>query len=178
MSTLVIHVSAFYRLSPSLSLTELAEEWQSANTLAALASVGTPVATVLRHDHETRETCKEGRIRAIAATDVVIGDILLIEIGDIVPTDARLLPTYLSNLECDEAILTGESLPVTKTVNPIIDPVCPLGDRTNMVLSHCSLSNARLTAPILGLRRHRGCQRTSSMRCYSDWNGYGVRKDL
>lgn len=139
MFTLVIHVSAFCRLLPSSSLTELTEEWQAANTLAALASVGTPVATVLRHNPDTRETCKGGQIRAIAATDVVIGDILLIEIGDIVPADARLLPTYLSNLECDEAVLTGESLPATKTVDPIIDPVCPLGDRANMVLSHYSL---------------------------------------
>ena len=139
MFTLVIHVSAFCRLLPSSSLTELTEEWQAANTLAALASVGTPVATVLRHNPDTRETCKGGQIRAIAATDVVIGDILLIEIGDIVPADARLLSTYLSNLECDEAVLTGESLPATKTVDPIIDPVCPLGDRANMVLSHYSI---------------------------------------
>ena len=136
---LVIHVSAFCRLSRSLTLTELIEEWQAANTLATLASVGTPVATVLRHNPDTREACREGQIRAIAATDVVIGDILLIEIGDIVPADARLLPTYLSNLECDEAVLTGESLPATKTVDPIIDPVCPLGDRTNMVPPHYSL---------------------------------------
>lgn len=137
-----------------MTLTEPTEEWQAANTLAALASVGAPAATVLRHDPAMRGTCKEGQVSVIAATDVVIGDILLIEIGDIVPADARLLPTYLVNLECDEAILTGESLPATKTVDPITDPVCPLGDRTNMVLSQYSLSNACLTAPILGLCRH------------------------
>jgi len=145
-------------------LTELTEEWQAANTFAALASVGSPVATVLRHDPATMGRCREGQILTIPANDVVIGDILLIKIGDIVPADARLLPTYLSNLECDEAILTGESLPATKTVDPIADPVCPPGDRTNMVPSHYSLSNARLTAPISGLCRHRSHQRTSSMR--------------
>ena len=115
------------------------EEWKAAKTLAALASVGSPVATVLRHDPAKKHKSREGQISTVPSEDVVTGDIILIKIGDIVPADARILPAYLSNLECDEALLTGESLPVSKTVDPIEDPTCPIGDRTNMVLSPYSL---------------------------------------
>ena len=121
------------------------EEWRAANTLAALASVGSPVANVLRHDPTKKGESREGQISTVPSEDVVAGDIIFLKIGDIVPADARILPSYLSNLECDEALLTGESLPVTKTAGPIEDPTRPLGDRTNMVPSHTSLSNPHLT---------------------------------
>ena len=55
--------------------------------------------------------------------------------GDIVPADARILTGHLSNLQCDEALLTGESVPVQKTTDVIADPTCPVGDRTNMVFA-------------------------------------------
>ena len=125
------------RLSFDQSFTE---EWKAANTLAALASVGSPVATVLRQDPAKKGKNREGQISTIPNEDVVTGDIILIKIGDVVPADARTLPGYLSNLECDEALLTGESLPVSKTAGAIEDPTCPVGDRTNMVMSRCSLS--------------------------------------
>jgi len=147
-------VSAFPSYHHPISLTKaFTEEWKAANTLAALASVGSPVATVLRHDPAKKGKSREGQISSVPNEDVVTGDIIIIKIGDIVPADARILPGYLSNLECDEALLTGESLPVPKTAGAIGDPTCPVGDRTNMVLPHYSLSNARLTAPISGLCR-------------------------
>ena len=138
--------SRAYPLFVTSPLTELfPEEWRAANTLAALASVGSPVANVLRHDPTKKGESREGQISTVSSEDVVAGDIVLIKIGDIVPADARILPSYLSNLECDESLLTGESLPVIKTAGPIEDPTCPLGDRTNMVPSHTSLSNLQLT---------------------------------
>ena len=124
-----------------------AEEWKAANTLAALASVGSPVATVLRHDLSKKGKNREGQISTIPNEDIVTGDIILIKIGDIVPADARILPAYLSNLECDEALLTGESLPVSKTAGAIEDPTCPVGDRTNMVVYYCLLSGRHLIPP-------------------------------
>lgn len=71
------------------------------------------------------------------------GDIVLVKIGDIVPADCRILPEYLSGLEVDEALLTGESLPVTKTPDPIEDPTCPVGDRTSMIYSGSQVTKGR-----------------------------------
>lgn len=55
------------------------------------------------------------------------GDILLLKNGDIVAADARILDGHISNLECDEAFLTGESLPVAKQMEPIEEEDCPVG---------------------------------------------------
>ena len=61
--------------------------------------------------HELMRTCHRG-------------DIVLVKIGDIVPADCRIIPEYLSGLEVDEALLTGESLPSQKTPDAITDPTC------------------------------------------------------
>ena len=74
----------------------------------------------------------------------------MVKIGDIVPADARILSGYLSSLEADEALLTGESLPVTKTEEPIEDPDCPLGDRTCMVYSGSQVVKGRARCLVVG----------------------------
>lgn len=74
------------------------------------------------------------------------GDIILVKIGDIVPADCRVIPQYLAGLECDEALLTGESLPSVKTPEAIDDPVCPVGDRTNMIYSGSQVAKGRVRA--------------------------------
>lgn len=79
-----------------------AQEYAAEQTLAALRNLSSPTATVLRDGHET----------TIASKDLVPGDVLLVQEGDTVAADARLI--YISNLEVDEALLTGESLPVQK----------------------------------------------------------------
>lgn len=71
------------------------------------------------------------------------GDIVLVKIGDIVPADCRILPEFLSGLEVDEALLTGESLPVDKQGAPIEDPTCPVGDRTSMIYSGSQVTKGR-----------------------------------
>lgn len=55
------------------------------------------------------------------------GDTILLRNGDIVPADGRILDGHIANLECDEAFLTGESLPVAKQVEPIEEEDCPVG---------------------------------------------------
>lgn len=52
---------------------------------------------------------------------------MLLKNGDIVPADGRILDGHCSNLECDEAFLTGESLPVAKQEEPIDEEDCPVG---------------------------------------------------
>jgi Na+-exporting ATPase len=65
--------------------------------------------------------------KVIAVEDVVPGDIIVLKNGDVVPADARILDGFCSNLECDEAFLTGESLPVAKQSEVIEEKDCPVG---------------------------------------------------
>lgn len=60
---------------------------------------------------------RDGRRQVIAAEEIVPGDIVLLEAGDVVPADLRLVQT--TNLQCDESALTGESVPVAKDVEPV-----------------------------------------------------------
>jgi len=75
----------------------------------------------------------------IPSYDVVPGDKVVLSLGDRVPADMRMVE--VSNLACQEAALTGESLPIEKTTDVIFDPACinpeqtPLGDRHNMCFS-------------------------------------------
>lgn len=66
-------------------------------------------------------------IQVIAVEDVVPGDIVIVKNGDIIPADGRVIDGHISNLECDEAFLTGESLPVAKQSEPIDEEECPVG---------------------------------------------------
>src|SRR5262249_30463593 len=74
----------------------------------------------------------EGRRQSIAASELVPGDIVLVEAGDKVPGDIRLMRAR--NLLVDEALLTGESLAVEKAEQPV-SPTAPLGDRFSMLYS-------------------------------------------
>lgn len=78
------------------------QEYAAEQTLAALRNLSSPEARVLR----------DGRTQTLASRDIVPGDILLIQEGDSIAADARLVT--VSNLEVDEALLTGESVPVQK----------------------------------------------------------------
>ncbi|ODN86846.1 potassium/sodium efflux P-type ATPase, fungal-type [Cryptococcus wingfieldii CBS 7118] len=114
-------------------------EWQAEKTVASLESVGAPQATVVR----TREGSGEGDTKTIPVEEVVPGDIVLLKNGDIVPADGRILDGHISNLECDEAFLTGESLPVAKQSEPIDEEDCPVGDRLCMVFSGSQVTKGR-----------------------------------
>jgi len=85
-------------------------------------AIAAPEATVVR----------AGERQRIPTREIVPGDIILIEEGDTIPADARLIES--AALQTAEAALTGESLPVSKATAPIDEEV-PLGDRDNMVFS-------------------------------------------
>jgi magnesium-transporting ATPase (P-type) len=98
------------------------QEGRAEEALEAIRGMIDPQATVLRDGHRT----------TVAAAHVVPGDIVLIEAGDRVPADLRLLRA--KNLRIDEAILTGESMAVTKSLDPVAEDA-PLGDRTPLAFS-------------------------------------------
>ena len=98
------------------------QEGKAEKALEAIRSMLAPTATVVR----------SGRRRGIPCEDVVPGDAVLLEAGDRVPADLRLVETR--GLTIDEAVLTGESLPVEKSTAEVMESV-PLGDRTCMAFS-------------------------------------------
>jgi len=99
------------------------QEYRAERALEALKKMAAPLARVVRG----------GETKNIPAEEVVPGDIMVLEMGDLVPADGRLLEDHL--LRVDEASLTGESVPVKKAAGTILDENAPLGDRRNMVYS-------------------------------------------
>jgi Ca2+-transporting ATPase len=97
------------------------QEFSAEKSIAALRHLTAPQARVWR----------DGKLAQVPAADVVRGDVLELEAGDIVAADGRLL--MATSLRCSESILTGESEPVSKHVEVIAEPDAPIGDRVNMV---------------------------------------------
>lgn len=97
------------------------QEHRAEKALAALKKLAVPIVKVRR----------DGRVREISAQALVPGDIVLLEAGDAVPADGRLLESI--NLRTQEAALTGESEPVDKNTAVLKGEHLPLGDQRNMV---------------------------------------------
>jgi len=106
----------------------LRQEGKAAAAVAALQQMMIVRAKVRR----------DARLTEIPAEELVPGDIVTIEAGDLVPADGRLLRT--ATLEIAESALTGESLPVAKGTDPVHDARTPLGDRTGMVYMNTNVT--------------------------------------
>ena len=111
------------------------QEFQAEKKMDALRSLSSPSASVIR----------DGNEMTISSGEVVPGDIVSIKTGDTVPADLRLF--NVMNLECDEAILTGEALPVAKEVDFEAKhgnkEDCGLGDRLNIAYSSSTVTKGR-----------------------------------
>ncbi|MDH3386862.1 MAG: HAD-IC family P-type ATPase, partial [Gammaproteobacteria bacterium] len=108
-----------------------AQEFRAERTLDALRKMTSPNISVRRGGH----------LHHIDTADLVPGDIVYLEAGNIVPGDLRLFKTV--DLEVDEAPLTGESLPVTKTTVILDDKDAMLGDRHNMAYKGTNVTRGR-----------------------------------
>src|SRR4051812_7710463 len=106
----------------------LNQEGKAAAAVAALAKMMIVKARVRR----------DGALAQLPAEQLVPGDVVAIEAGDVVPADGRVLAA--ATLEVAEAALTGESLPVGKDVEPVAAPDAPLGDRTDMVYMNTNVT--------------------------------------
>jgi Ca2+-transporting ATPase len=89
----------------------------------------------------TTRVRRDGEVMEIDASEVVPGDILLFEAGDMVAADGRL--TVAASLEIEESALTGESTPVPKSTDPIPKDDLPLGDRVNMAYMNSAVTRGR-----------------------------------
>ena len=99
---------------------------------------------------------RDGVLADIGAVELVPGDIVVLEAGNVVPADLRLLETAV--LRVEEAALTGESLPVDKDVGRLGDGDIPLGDRRNMAYKGTIVVNGRGRAVVVetGMRTELG----------------------
>lgn len=99
------------------------QEQKAENALEALKKMNKTYVKVKR----------DNEISLVESHQIVVGDIVLLEAGDVVPADIRLLNTY--SLKVEESSLTGESVAVEKDANLILKEDAPIGDRKNMVFS-------------------------------------------
>ena len=108
------------------------QEYRAEQAMAALRTMTAPHARVVRDGEET----------TVPAVDLVPGDLLLLDAGDLVAADARVLDA--PDLRINEAALTGESVPVSKTVAPMAEAEgTQVGDRTNMVFKGTAVAYGR-----------------------------------
>ena len=104
------------------------QELKARASIDALASMQVPQARVLR----------DGSVALVPAVDVVPGDIVQLEAGDIVPADGRIL--HSATLETQEAALTGESAPIGKSAATLAGAEVALGDRSNMLFQNTAVT--------------------------------------
>jgi Ca2+-transporting ATPase len=115
-----------------------ATESQSERIIHSLKNLVKPSALVLR----------EGNLTEVPASEIVLGDILILRPGSYVAADARLIVAH--RLTIDESTLTGESLPVKKTADTLSNPAVPLAERTNMVYMGTLVTGGQGLAVVVG----------------------------
>lgn len=115
----------------------VAQETKAEKSLEALKKMSAPTALVKRN----------GMVSTIDSSELVPGDIILLETGHFVPADARLFEA--KNLKVEESSLTGESHPVEKDANPILKAATIISDRCNSVMATSIVTYGRGTAIVV-----------------------------
>jgi Ca2+-transporting ATPase len=143
------------------------QAWRADKAMAALQQLAAAHATVLR----------DGEVRQIPAAGLVPGDIVLLEAGNQVPADLRLID--LAQFRVDESALTGESVTVEKHTAPMTGVVHALGDRLNMAFKGTTATHGRARGLVVAIgHEHRTGQGgdacwtatlTAARRCNVGW---------
>src|SRR5699024_8628015 len=118
------------------AIISISQENNADKSLEALQKMSAPLAKVIRN----------GKIENVNTPNLVPGDIVELEAGDLVPADARILSA--SNLKADESAMTGESVPVAKKDIDSLPEDTGLADRKNMLISSTVVTNGRATAVV------------------------------
>ena len=119
------------------------QEWRADQALQALQRMAAPHATVRR---------AEGQVQVVATEHLVPGDVVLLEAGNLVPADLRL--HEVAQLRVDESALTGESVTVEKTQQPLPVGERPLGDRLNMAFKGTLVTHGRAEGLVVATGAH------------------------
>jgi len=122
------------------------QEYKAEKSLSALKKLAAPTARVVR----------KGQVAEVAARELVPGDVILVEAGSLVPADARLVSA--AALRVDESALTGESIPVEKSIEKLAEEAVGIGDRKNMIFmgTVVTYGNARAIVVETGMRTEIG----------------------
>ena len=107
----------------------IVQEAKAEKSLEALQKMTAPVVKVRR----------EGRVRQVKSVELVPGDIVILEAGNFVPADCRLISSF--NLKAEESSLTGETVPVEKNASILLDAKIGIGDCVNMVFATTVIVN-------------------------------------
>ena len=142
-----------YVLLAAAILSLVIQEWSDAGFIAAVLMINAIIGTYQEHSAQRAadslrklvsaksRILREGESYIVNAEEVVPGDIVLLESGDKIPADMRLLECH--DFEVDESLLTGESLPVLKNAAVQLDAEIALGDRVNMAFAGAMVSRGR-----------------------------------
>ncbi|GBG95543.1 cation-transporting ATPase [Ligilactobacillus salitolerans] len=115
------------------------QEAKAENAIDALQKMTTPYTRVRR----------DGQVQQIPSNQVTLGDIVLLEAGDVVPADARLIETH--NLKIEESALTGESVPSEKNSSRIETEGLGIGDQANMAFMNTNVTYGTAEAVVTGI---------------------------
>ncbi len=118
------------------------QESKAEQALAALKKMSAPNAQVIRDGHQT----------TIPSRELVLGDLVLVEAGNYIPADMRLVESV--NLKVEEASLTGESVPVEKVAGVVLDKEIPIGDRKNSAFMSTMATYGRGKGLVTGTGMH------------------------
>ncbi|KAJ5778841.1 hypothetical protein N7457_006561 [Penicillium paradoxum] len=114
------------------------QDYAAEKTMDSLRSLSSPTGVVSR----------DGKTSTVPANEIVPGDMVELKVGDTVPADVRLVEAF--NFETDEALLTGESLPVLKEAESTFDPDTGPGDRLNIAYSSSTVTRGRARGVVVG----------------------------
>jgi len=124
------------------------QESRAEHSLAALRRMSSPVCRVLR----------DGHLVSIDTHELVTGDVIVVEAGDRIPADARIL-SATPNFACEEASLTGEAAAIRKDGATLQDQTTSIADRTNMLFTGTSVVEGKAQAVVTttGMQTELGC---------------------
>ncbi len=142
------------------------QEYRAQRALAALRMMAAPEAKVIRN----------GQVQVVPASELVPGDIVLLEAGIVVPADIRLLSA--SELQADEAILTGESVTVEKQLTPLVEKSLSPGEKTNMIFKGTQVTRGRGTGIVIATGLNTELGRIASLLREEDTGKTPLQKRL
>lgn len=142
------------------------QEGKADQAIAALKRMSSPQSKVIR----------DGKQQVLASDQLVPGDLVILDAGDLVAADIRLLKQ--SSLKIEEASLTGESVPVEKNADTVLNEDCGLGDRENMAFMGTAVTYGRARGVVVGTANNTELGRIASKLQNIDESATPLQKNL